>query len=77
MNIKTYSEWELREYITDTYGKEKWYSFYGWYKDEMDFLVSPRNQTKVVSNGVIADKITVKVINYEWQFEVERIVEGG
>ena len=70
---KTMDQWELRRYIIENYDLTKWYSFWGWFQDKMCFCDAPINETRLITNGVIADKITI-FYNEGFKFKVSHMV---
>lgn len=70
---KTIDQYELRKYIIENYDLTKWYSFWGWFQDKMCFCDTPINETRFITNGLIADKITV-FYNEGFKFKVSHMV---
>lgn len=74
---KTMDQWELRRYIIENYDLTKWHSFWGWFQDRMCFCDTPINETRLITNGLIADKITV-FYNEGFKFKVfHMVLQGG
>ena len=66
---KTMDQWELRKHIIENYDLAKWYMFWGWFQDKMCFGKSPIDEIKVITNGLIVDKITI-VYDEGFKFKV-------
>ena len=70
---KTMDQWELRKHIIENYDLAKWYSFWGWFQDKMCFGDSPVDEIKVITNGLIIDKITI-VYDEGFKFKVSHMI---
>ena len=69
---KTIDQYELRKYIIENYNLAKWYSFWGWFQDKLYFGESLVNEVRFITDGVIADKITV-VYDEGFKFDVSHM----